>query len=295
MSMNGDTWNCLAQLCRNTGCRRRPRRPESDSCAARRMCCSPRTASRCSRPSARWQKNTLSGLNTVPSTRGMHSTRIAPPSAPGRRAQVQPRPACATGRARPVAMVAVAKIHQVEAVEREQPQPPRQHRQFVQIQQQPDQAVAQPMPDRPEPRVHDLAVIERRHRHAAGSTISGAASATWMRPDSFGTMPRPPHAAELLRDREARLQAVLVEARAEPGAAEPGAAHALQRPQSRCALRRRRVEQRMRVGLGVQDAAGSGGRGGFSVTNSGCGGVAAPAAGSSSRSPTALRPHRSPR
>ena len=70
-----------------------------------------------------------------------------------------------------------------------------------------------------------------------------------MRAGFVGDRPGPPHAAELLGDGQPGLQAVLVEAGAEIGAAEPGVAPALQAPQP--ALRRDRggVEQRMIVGL----------------------------------------------
>src|SRR4051812_34173121 len=46
-----------------------------------------------------------------------------------------------------------------------------------------------------------------------------------------GHRPRPAHAADRLGDGQPGLQAVLVEAGAEVGAAEPGATPALQRPE----------------------------------------------------------------
>src|SRR5687768_7107962 len=65
--------------------------------------------------------------------------------------------------------------------------------------------------------------------------------------------PGPAHAAELLGDGEARLQAVLVEAGAEVGAAEPGAAPTLQRPEPGLRTDRRRIEERMLVALAAKD------------------------------------------
>ena len=59
--------------------------------------------------------------------------------------------------------------------------------------------------------------------------------------------PRPAHAAKLLGHSEAGLQPVFVKAGAKVGAAEPGVAHALQRPKPFLRSHRRGVEQRMIV------------------------------------------------
>jgi hypothetical protein len=53
------------------------------------------------------------------------------------------------------------------------------------------------------------------------------------------------HAADSLGDRQTRLQPVLVEARSEPGAGEPGVVDALQRPEFLLGRERRAVEDRV--------------------------------------------------
>ena len=64
----------------------------------------------------------------------------------------------------------------------------------------------------------------RGETHAAASRGAAPVSRDRDAPGFFGDRPGPPHAAQLLGDGEARLQAVLVEARAEMRAAEPDAA-----------------------------------------------------------------------
>ena len=76
-----------------------------------------------------------------------------------------------------------------------------------------------------------------------------------MRPDSFVDLPGTPHAAERLGHGQARLQAVLVKAGAEIGAAEPGVPLALQRPEPALRAYRRSVKDRMIVGLRRADDA----------------------------------------
>jgi hypothetical protein len=110
------------------------------------------------------------------------------------------------------------------------------------------------MPRRPQPLVHDRADVERRRRPGAAAALMPPTpprrAAVSLDADACrlaGDRPRPAHAADRLGDGEAGLQAVLVEAGAEVGAAEPGASPPLQRPELVLGADRVGVEERMLV------------------------------------------------
>ena len=102
------------------------------------------------------------------------------------------------------------------------------------------------------PHVRDVAGVERAHA-AIASALRRCAEIDAA--GLVGDAPRPPHAAKLLGDSKARLQAIFVKARAEVRAAEPGVAHALQRPELLLRADRGGVEQRVIVVRLVEDRA----------------------------------------
>src|SRR3954468_6101383 len=69
--------------------------------------------------------------------------------------------------------------------------------------------------------------------------------------------PRPLDASELFGNGEASLEPVFMEARAETGAAEPGAVAALERPQLALCRHGACVDERVLVDLGMEDRAGA--------------------------------------
>ncbi|MDT4821721.1 hypothetical protein FQZ97_549070 [compost metagenome] len=89
--------------------------------------------------------------------------------------------------ARAVAMVGGMKAEQVEPVHREAAQPGVQLRQFVDVDQQVVDPVAQPMPLRPQPLVHDAPDVECRASVRIHDATVCAPCGRWMRPDSCAT------------------------------------------------------------------------------------------------------------
>ena len=121
-------------------------------------------------------------------------------------------------------------------------QPRIERRDFIEVQRQHEDAIGQPVLARAH--VGDVAGIDGRLRSCGKRR---ARRGKWMRPDWSSTRPRAAHTAKLFGDGEARLQSILVKARAEISAAEPGIAHALQRPELLLRADGGGVEERMIV------------------------------------------------